>query len=52
MNTVDSRHTETRHLNCAMHVRRWLLILAAPVILFLTIASVMQWRLVWQSLIP
>ncbi len=50
---MSNRHSETdRHrLNFAMAVRRWLLILAVPIILFTTIATFPQWQAIWRWLV-
>ncbi len=50
MNDAPSE-SEQRQVNAAMAVRRWFLMIAAPVILILTLASVAQWRVFWQWLI-
>jgi hypothetical protein len=39
-------------LRAAMAFRRWFLILAAPLVLFLTIWSVLQWRQLLLWLFP
>ncbi|MCH8828015.1 MAG: hypothetical protein IID45_00400 [Planctomycetes bacterium] len=50
---MNERQTEPDHhcLQFAMAFRRWFLILVTPLILFLTIASVMQWTAFWYWLI-
>lgn len=43
---------ERRRLRVAMAARRWFLILAAPAVLFLTLLAVLQWKWLWQLLMP
>lgn len=51
MKVTDSEATNSQRLNVAMAVRRGFLILAAPLVLFSTIAAIAQWRAIWQWLI-
>lgn len=53
MSNLES-HVDTNpsHLRAAMLLRRIFLILAAPLVLFLTIWSVLQWRQWWRWLFP
>ncbi|MFQ5731676.1 MAG: hypothetical protein ACE5KM_06960 [Planctomycetaceae bacterium] len=44
--------TDARRFRRAMCVRRWFLILAVPVVLFLTLYSVLQWQRWWRLLTP
>lgn len=49
---APSDEIDAQQLRRAMTVRRWFLILAVPVVLFLTLFSVLQWQRWWRMLLP
>ena len=47
-----SPESDARVFRQAMFLRRCFLILAVPLLLFLTIFSLHQWQRLWQMLLP